>query len=382
MTLIEGQPHCKEDFMSQVRRQFLKIALLTPSVAFSTRSAAKTERNTGIPGPYPGRVISVYHPASIVSKQYQREPVRQMMHKGIMELTGVETPAEAWRAFFTAGDVVGIKVNPVGQPHVISAPEVLHEIIDGLKMAGVKPRDMVVYDRYRKQFVGAGFDKWLPEGVRWTWATDEYHPLQLDMDGYDADHYMETALVPAEGNPKDPHHRRSYVARFLTKDVNKMINLCVLKHHQSAGVTLALKNMSHGLVNNVSRSHSSKTLNACGTFIPAVVDLPVIREKVVLHILDGIQGAYHGGPGSRVEQYVWYHKTMYFATDPVALDKIGWEAIDKKRIEMGRLPVGEAGPDEHSSFYRMQPEHIEIAGSLGLGEFQDEKIDCRRFNLG
>jgi uncharacterized protein (DUF362 family) len=368
--------------MSQHRRRFLKIALLTPSVAFSTRAAVRAERKAGIPGLYPGRVISVHHPASIVSQQYQREPVRQMMNKGMMALTGAEDPAEAWRVFFSVGDVVGIKVNPVGQPHVISAPEVLHEIINGLELAGVKPRDIVAYDRYRKQFLNAGFDKWLPDGVRWTWATDEGHPLQLDMDGYDADHYMETSLVHPKGNPDDSHHRRSYVARFLTKDVNKMINLCVLKHHQSAGVTLALKNMSHGLVNNVSRSHSSKTLNTCGTFIPAVVDLPVIREKVVLHILDGIQGAYHGGPGGKVKEYIWYHKTMYFGTDPVAIDKTGWKVIDKKRVEEGRLPVGEAGPDEDSTFYRMQPEHIEIAGNLGLGEFQDDKIDCKRFSLG
>jgi hypothetical protein len=41
------------------------------------------------------------------------------------------------------------------------------------------------------------------------------------------------ALVMPQGNPSDRHHRRSYVAKFLTKDVNKMINLGVMKHHQS-----------------------------------------------------------------------------------------------------------------------------------------------------
>ena len=73
----------------------------------------------------------------------------------------------------------------------------------------------------------------------------------------------------------------------------------MLKHHQSAGVTIGLKNMSHDLVNNVNRSHSTPTLNACGTFIPAVVNLPVIRQKAVLHICDGVKASYHGGPGAR-----------------------------------------------------------------------------------
>jgi uncharacterized protein (DUF362 family) len=171
------------------------------------------------------------------------------------------------------------------------------------------------------------------------------------------------------------------VARFLTRDVNKLINLPVLKDHQSAGVTLALKNLSHGFVNNCWRSHSTPTLNACGAFIPAVVNLPVIRQKTVLHILDGIKGLYHGGPGAD-PRFVWEHKTLYFATDPVALDRIGWQAIDGKRRQAGMSAVAEAAPDPpRSNFVRRQPEHVEIAGALGLGEWDDKKIDLQRFEL-
>jgi len=372
--------------MTPSRRSFLKVGLASAPAAGLPLAMPGSQRaargsGLGIPGPYPGRVVSVYHPGGIIGRQYQREPVRRMIHKGMVELTGADAVEESWRRFFEPGDVVGIKVNPVGKPFVISAPEVLQELIAGLGMAGVPHRDIVVYDRYRQEFLEAGFDKWLPDGVRWTAGTDKPHPLQLDMDGYDPDQYMETALVLPAANPDDPHHRRSYVAKWLTRGVNKVINLCVLKHHQSAGVTLALKNMSHGMVNNVSRSHSTSTLNTCGTFIPAVVDLPVIRQKVVLHILDGIQGAYHGGPQRKVEKYMWNHQTMYFATDPVAVDRIGWKVIDSKRAEMGMPPVGRAKPDEDSTYYRMQPEHIEIAGALGLGVFDENKIDERRFRL-
>jgi hypothetical protein len=48
---------------------------------------------------------------------------------------------------------------------------------------------------------------------------------------------------------------------------------------------------------------------------------------------------------------------------------------------MGMKPVGEAPPDKDSTFYRMQPEHVEIAGVLGLGEYDDKKIDLRKFKL-
>jgi uncharacterized protein (DUF362 family) len=171
--------------------------------------------------------------------------------------------------------------------------------------------------------------------------------------------------------------RRSYAARFITREVNKLVSVPVLKDHQSAGVTLALKNLSHGLVNNVSRSHSSPSLNACNAFIPAVVAMPVIRNKAVLHILDGVKGVYHGGPFSR-PQFVWEHSTLYFATDPVALDHIGWDVIDAKRVSVGMNKLVESPTDQFSTFVHRQPEHVEIAGALGLGEWDRAKIDLRK----
>ncbi|MBV9227094.1 MAG: DUF362 domain-containing protein, partial [Acidobacteriaceae bacterium] len=158
------------------------------------------------------------------------------------------------------------------------------------------------------------------------------------------------------------------------------INLPVLKHHQSAGVTITLKNMSHGFVNNVNRSHMTPTANACGMFIPSVVNLPIIRQKVVLHIVDAVKASYHGGPTGR-PQFIWEHKTMYFGTDPVALDKTGLKVIDAKRQQAGMAPIALSKPDEASHFLNCQVEHIEIAGMLGLGEFSDERIKVSRVRL-
>lgn len=369
--------------MEQDRRDFLGRALAGGFLAatYSSSAAAAPLSKLGIPGPFPGRVSAVHHPGSVDGRQYNREAVRAMLNKGMMDLTGAPTPQDAWKMFFEPDDVVGLKLNPVGRPHVISSPEVVQEIIEGLKSAGVKTSNIIAYDRYKREFVQAGFDKWLPEGVRWTYGTDAPHPLQLDMDMYDETQYVEMPLCLPKADPTNPHHRRSYLAKFITKDVNKMVNLCLLKHHQSAGVTIALKNLSHGLVNNVSRSHSSPTLNTCGTFIPNIVDHPIIRQKVVLNILDGILAAYHGGPGGKVGKYMWEHKTMYFSTDPVAMDKTGLRVIDAKRAEVGMKSIAEAKPDPDSTFLNMQVEHIEIAGALGLGEYDDKKIDVRKFEL-
>src|SRR5262249_34309393 len=81
------------------------------------------------------------------------------------------------------------------------------------------------------------------------------------------------------------------------------------QEHRSAGVTLALKNMSHGMNNNVCRSHTAGIAhgfgeharvlgpNQCNTFIPQAVAQHRLRQKATLHILDGLIGVYEGGPG-------------------------------------------------------------------------------------
>jgi hypothetical protein len=343
-------------------------------------SGTPTQSRLGMPGLRPGRVVAVSHPACILEGRFQADPIGRMIDVGVMALTDAEDPTGAWKQFFERGDVVGIKVSPVGGPLVMSCAEVLQRIIAGLESAGVRRKDIVVYDRFRKQFLEMGVDKWLPDGVRWTFAAHDYDAVQQAIEGYDPDHYMDMAVTLPGQHASNLTARRSYAARFITREVNKLINLPVLKDHQAAGVTLALKNLSHGLVNNVSRSHCSSTSNFCGAFIPAVVSLPVIREKAVLHILDGIKGVYQGGPVAR-PQFVWEHRTLYFATDPVALDHVGWREIDKRRAAAGLRSIAQAKPDQFSTFLKRQPEHVEIAAALGLGTWDERNIDLRSRQL-
>jgi uncharacterized protein (DUF362 family) len=390
MYLLHGE---KKRFDGEGRRaetrrdwltRMLALGLVGPALAKASSTYGKSEPTRwSMPGLFPGRVARVEHDGSIVSGAYQQEPVRDMMRRGMQELTGAPDWVQAWRMFVEPGDVVGIKLNPVSRPYVISAPEVVREIVAGLEAAGVPRKNIVAYDRYKPEFYDAGFDKWLPEGVRIAWAADYQDRTQQRMEGYDPDHYMDMQLTLPGFDLSNERARRSYAARYITQDVNKMVNLCLLKHHQSAGITFALKNMSHGLVNNVNRSHSSAMLNACGTFIPTSVSIPVIRHKCILHIGDAIQALAHGGPvmnPSRAK-YIWHHKTMFFSTDPVAMDRIGWDELDAQRVKMGMKPLAEAPMDEDSRFVRMQPEHVIIAGALGLGESDRKKIDLRSVKL-
>ena len=367
--------------MSTNRRQFIqKSFMAAAATATLSQSRASVSKNLGLPGPYPGRVIAVEHPGSIIADVYQKQTIQQMVQRGMTELTQAPSWQDAWRTFFEKGDVVGLKVCPVGGPELSSDASVLRSVIEGLNAAGVTNSNIIVFNRYEEEARIAGIDKWLPEGVHFEAASHRYTETQLDMEGYDERHYMEMALIKPKDSPTDMHVRRSYVAKIVTQQVNKVINLPVLKHHQSAGVTITLKNMSHGCVNNVNRSHLTPTNNACGIFIPSVVSLPVFREKFVLHIVDAVKASYHGGPPGK-PRFMWEPKTMFFGTDPVALDKTGLKVIDAKRAEVGMASIALSKPDNESHYLNAQVEHIEIAGMLQLGMFDDDKINVERINM-
>jgi uncharacterized protein (DUF362 family) len=358
----------------------------------------------GIPGPFPGRVIEARNPAMSQGGAKNAEAVAQTVGRGMKELTGADDAVQAWRSFFEPGDVVGVKMNPVGNPLANTSNELMRAVIEGLKSAGVKPGDIFVYERYRSEFMSAGMHKAVPEGVRWGGLTPANDSTQLVIDwpafrddpvaGYDRDEFIEMNLVHQGHDPKDDRAYRSHLGLLITKRVNKLVLLPVLKDHGSAGVTGALKNMSHGSVNNVARSHSRHDMNACNQFIPEVVSHPVLRKKCVLQIMDGITGVFQKGPFGRDPGFTWEYNALFFATDPVAMDHVEWRIIDAKRKEKGLPPVAATGrstldPLGTEGFDVRQPQHIALAANLGLGLFEFPAagsnrpgIDHRVVNVG
>ena len=387
------------------RRQFLAAAAAVPALAGLHVSAQepkaaadpkKLDGSLGIPGPYPGRVIEARHKGMIRNGVKDRAAIKATLARGLRELTGADDAVQAWRSFFEPGDVVGIKVVPNGQPLCPTSPELVLEVIEGLKSAGVKLKDMVVFDRYEEEFRLPGYDKVLPREVTRGGLTpageDAEGQLRIKFHsknpcaGYDPDEFTTMNLVSRSHDPKDDRAYRSHLGLLVTKRVNKLVLLPCLKDHGSAGVTGCLKNMSHGLVNNVERSHSTPQTNACNQFIPQMVAHPIVRKKCVLQIMDGIRGVWQGGPFGPDPKFVWDYNALFVATDPVALDHVEWDIIDAKRQQMGVPGVGAVGrlaadPFHREGFDVRQPQHIALAGNLGLGIFDYKSPRGRRFSI-
>src|SRR5262249_21173826 len=136
-------------------------------------------------------------------------------------------------------------------------------------------------------------------------------------------------------------------------------------------------NLSHGLNNNVARSHIRAVTrldekvsdpNQCNTFIPTAAGHTLIREKATLHIMDGLIGVYEGGPGCWNPTWAtWPYRSLFFATDPVAMDHVGWDILDAKRAQEGWQPVSHMGKVYHTPAGTLSPRLAALA-SLGAPE--------------
>jgi hypothetical protein len=159
------------------RRTFLELLAAAPlASAVRADDAAPSYRIVssyaaaavaGMPGPWPGRVVSLRSPRCLdeAGVVVDADVVREMMDRGMRALTGEATTLGAWRRFFEPGDVVGIKVNAGGVPHVVSNPAIVAETCRQLMAVGVEPSRIVVFERFQNQLDGIGYPAHLPEGV-------------------------------------------------------------------------------------------------------------------------------------------------------------------------------------------------------------------------
>jgi uncharacterized protein (DUF362 family) len=331
----------------------------------------------GMPGLFPGRVIEVHDSGAIVRNRVSQPIVRQMLEHAMEELTQEKSAQAAWAKFIKPNDIVGIKINPSGAPACCSSPEILREIISSVQRVGVPARNILVYDRYSYEMDIGSYQALLPPGVRIVGIQDAF----VDASGYDPNIYC-------AANFFGEWETRSYMASIVSEVVTKIINVPTMKDHSAAGVTGALKNLAYGTFNNVARTHRAP-YSFTNPLIGLMCTVEPLRSKSVLHIMDGMRQVWHGGPLTQVQDFIDQTGTLLVATDPVALDTIELEAIEKKRRERGAPSVWQHDPksitadindffhDAAKNLFFRQPGHIAAAGELGLGVADLKRIDHR-----
>ena len=143
----------------------------------------------------------------------------------------------------------------------------------------------------------------------------------------------------------------SYFGKLITQELTKIINVPVFKNTGN-GISMATKNIGYGAICNTNRLHRPLFFDVC----VEVLAFPVIRDKLVLNVTDGLVAQYEGGPMPNAK-FTYAYNTIFFATDPFALVKICHQAIVQKRKEM------DIRVNEHPVFTK----YFEYAQELGLG---------------
>src|SRR5438094_465064 len=277
---------------------------IPPPPPIDVREAPLAKRSPlGMPGLYPGRVVELSDHRSIAGNRVSQPIVRQMLERGMRELTGESSARAAWAKFVEPKDVVGIKINPSGAPASCSSPELVREIINAVQSAGVPARNIVVYDRFGYEMDMGGYQVLMPPGIRGLGVQDG----RLDASGYDAEIYCQADFF-------GEWETRSYMASVVARQVDKIINVPTLKDHSASGVTGCLKNVGYGTFNNVARSHRAP-FSFTNPLIGVMCSVEPLRSKTVLNIMDGTRMVWHGGPLTQNQSFIYQAGILLVGTE-------------------------------------------------------------------
>jgi hypothetical protein len=299
-------------------------------VLFFAKSACLSAEPSSIlppPAPRTARVVIVQSPNATSAFKPQEDVVLEMLKHGLTNLTGKASVKTAWESLVTKKDVVGIKVYSVPGPNSGTRPAVVAALINTLLQARLPARNIIIWDRHLTDLRLAGFDELAKRfGVRLA-STDsaDYDPTVF----YDVPLLGNLVWGDLEfGRQGQGIGRKSYVTTLVTKKLTKIINLTPMLNHNLVGVSGNLYSLAMGSVDNIVRFENDGDRMADA--VPDIYNLPELREKVVLNIVDGLICQYEGGERGLLH----YSKAMNqlrFSRDAVALDVLSVQEIDKLR---------------------------------------------------
>jgi len=284
---------------------------------FLARAGAATAAVVGLP--YAARAMRPAEPAAgksrvvvlrddaLAADALDPRRIRELLDEAARMLAGDARPADAWARWFKPNDRVGIKVNCLG---FATSPVLALALAEAIGSTGVAPERILLWDRSDGELRRAGHTlRMSGKGVR-CFGTDAL--ASRGGEGYAS----EIATSGAIG---------SLYSRIVTEETTALATAAVLKDHNLAGLTGCLKNF-YGAIHNPNKYHA----NGCDPFIADVCAHPHIRGRLRIALCDATHPQYDGGPPSRPDRQ-WAYGGMLLATDPVALDRVALEILERKR---------------------------------------------------
>jgi len=317
--------------------------------------------------------------------------VNNMTDQGLMALTGTNNVPDAWRRLipnYQSGQKIAIKVNlnntwdyeepcshvcetdcEYGELRIDALPQPVNALIRGLKLIGLRESDIWVYDASRPM-AGRFMERIrsLYPGVRFFNAED------CREDGREFAGWGDSVVdFHPPGGIDDPPTQE--LTNVLV-NADYLINMPIMKKHGAAGVTLSFKNYFgsiqscwdlHDWVYGPGTQYSGDRYSSVYNPLVEICQNPNIVNKTVLTVGDGL----YGDKCSNVEKpELWdtfgddSPNSLFFSTDPVAIDSVMYDFLQAEKCEGHWEPVpldeGLDWPDDY----------LPLAEAAGLGVFE------------
>lgn len=269
-----------------------------------------------------------------------KDKVQKMLFASMQKLTGKSHPTEAWQALFHKNERVGLKVNCLAGKGMSTHIVLIEAIVEGLKLAGIPEKKIIVWDRTDVDLVKAGFKINRSGSGHRCFGTNDQYDEQLGI--------VESGSIGSLFSP------------LLTRYCNSLINVPILKDHDLAGLSASMKNF-YGAIHNPNKYHD----NACSPYIADLMAVPMIQDKLKLTICDALSVQYHGGPSFK-PRWKWDYNGLLISKDPVAIDAVGYQIIDTKRKQADL---------ETLKGSKREPLYIRQASERNLGNSNLEEIE-------
>jgi len=336
-------------------------------------------------GIFPGRVVWVYDPnvtdenCENVTGDYwyldantDQDLVKAMLSKGLRNLSGGATDAEAWTNIFKyfnenhgkgqtgyqAGEKIAIKINLNGQGHprnINTSPQICLAILDQLvNIVGVAQTDISIGDpacamnNITYNPLNAAF----PDVTYWGYESGRVQ----------AEPTASAVLFSSD----DSDLRYEDVLPQAYVDAAYLINIPVFKKHHRAGISLGSKNHFGSLgaytggawhlhYSLPSPDASGEAVNGEYGVYRCFVDIMGHKDlggKTMLYLVDGIWGSVNWGHPPvkwRMEPFNddW-PSSLFLSQDPVAIESVGYDFLynefDENHPTEGLPATDDKGP--------------------------------------
>jgi uncharacterized protein (DUF362 family) len=342
------------------RRSFLGGAAAAAAAAALLRTTDASARVSSdlaahppegfVPLTAPGKVVKVTKAGCLEANGLYPKPAdaKEMLRRALQELTGKAELADSVKSFVSPLDKVCVKVNGIALQNMATNKELVLPFLQAMIDSGVPAANITVLEQYPGFMNGTRINaRNVPAGVSVVWHSNK-------------DATMDWRELP---NLK----RHTKFVRALTEST-ALINFALIKDHSICGYTGALKNMTHGCSVNPQDFHD----HHASPQIAVLASQDILQSRLRLCVSDGFKVMAHGGPLYKHPEYVSAHESVYASTDPVALDAVGWDVVEKARAGHRLKSLTDEG---------RAPAYIQAAADLGLGVADRGKLAIREIVL-